>query len=244
MRQVASNNASLISHRTRHSVVKVVVGTEEDAQTFFVHEELVVDRAHFFKSALSGQWLESDDKTVTLSLSLSLSDDDPEVFYTYLQLPYSGKLPIKTCNAAVADNDAIMSNDYIALVRLYILADKLQDAKSRNTVMDAILAHIEESGSLPGMPIVRIIFDGTSEGSPLRSLVVDLVADFGCHKLLRSKRGMPPSEFLLQLSRKLLRRSRAGSRGEYVDAYNPAIYYVEEPESVTSRPQESDAMEA
>ena len=110
--------------------------------------------------------------------------------------------------------------------------------------MDAILAHTEEPGSLPDMPIIHIMFDGTPEGSPLRSLVVDLVVDIGCHKLLRSKRGMPPSEFLLQLSRKLLRRSRAGSRGEYVDAYNPAIYYVEEPESVTSRPQESDAMEA
>jgi len=54
--------------------------------------------------------------------------------------------------------------------------------------MDAILAHTEEPGSLPDMPIIHIMFDGTPEGSPLRSLVVDLVVDIGCHKLLRSKR--------------------------------------------------------
>ncbi|KAF2675899.1 hypothetical protein K458DRAFT_196227 [Lentithecium fluviatile CBS 122367] len=173
------------------TIVKVVVGPEGAEQMYFVHESLLVERSHFFNRALNGKWRESDDKTVLMP------DDEPEIVLAYLQLLYTGNLPIQ-------ESPRDKRKEFEILIELYILADKLQDPKSMNLVIDAFLAQARANKGPAGMRIANAVFDGTSEGSRLRALVVDHFVDRGGEGAVHGKWGEPHPEFLFQLSRRLL----------------------------------------
>ncbi|KAF2641195.1 hypothetical protein P280DRAFT_479621 [Massarina eburnea CBS 473.64] len=204
------------------SIIKVVVGLEGQSQTFFVHERLVTDRAPFFEKALHGQLKESDDKII------ELPDDSPTVFFTYLQLLYTSKLPIKAKIGRPDDKN--LRHEYDILVELYVLAEKLQDVDTRNIAIDAMIAKSRSEKSLPGMYNVQRIFDDTSEGSPLRQFVIDLYAEIGSEQQLHRNCGRPPSDFLYELSRKLLKMPFREVNHHTVDTCDSSVYHVKSPD--------------
>ncbi|KAF1950265.1 hypothetical protein CC80DRAFT_554493 [Byssothecium circinans] len=200
------------------SVIKVVVGLEGQSQTFFVHERLVTDRAAFFEKALHGQWKESDDKIV------ELPDDSSTVFFTYLQLLYTGKMPIKAKTGR--HDEKVSRQEYDILVELYVLAEKFQDVETRNVAIDAMIAKSRIERSVPGMYNVQRVFDDTPEGSPLRKFVIDLCADIGSEQQLHTNCGLPPADFLFELSRKLLKMPFRDVSQHTVDSCDPSTYHV------------------
>ena len=181
----------------------------------------MTDRAPFFEKALHGQWKESDDKVI------ELPDDSPTVFFTYLQLLYTSKLPIKAKNTR--QDDKVSRHEYDILVELYVLAEKFQDVETRNIAMDAMIAKSRSERSVPGMYNVQRIFDDTPEGSPLRKFVTDLYADIGSEHQLHTNCGRPPPDFLFELSRKLLKMPFRDVAQHTVDSCDPSYYHVKPP---------------
>ena len=120
----------------------VLVGPEK--KRFTVYHDMMTDRSGFFKAARSSRWTD-DPRTPT-----DLTDHDPEDFANYLQLVYGGGCipPDEELTQYVKDGTPearssaayrLYNDHYEALFKLYILADKLEDLKAANLVMDEIL---------------------------------------------------------------------------------------------------------
>jgi RNA recognition motif-containing protein len=60
-----------------------------------------------------------------------------------------------------------------ALIKLYVLADKLIDPQTANLVIDALVGHVDALPYLPGTVFVNIVYRCTPTGSPLRALFRD-----------------------------------------------------------------------
>ena len=91
---------------------------------------------------------------------------------------------------------------------MYVLGEKLQDAKAKDTAIDAILAlavesrHGSEELMIPGRSIVTIIYDGTLGDCSARCLLVDLYTFRGTG--LNEENGPFPVDFVTDLVKALL----------------------------------------
>ncbi|KAF2660741.1 hypothetical protein K491DRAFT_774638 [Lophiostoma macrostomum CBS 122681] len=168
-------------------VVEITVGSEKK-ESFCVHKNLICERSAFFANALKPEWVKANGKKI------ELQDDDPEIFSLYLQLLYTDKLPVKGRETPKSSDNLKKSSDRehddfwrskdaecIQICQLYILADKLQDVTSKNTVVDAIIELLQEIevledadlGPFLDFDVINRVYDGTPESSPLRRLMTD-----------------------------------------------------------------------
>ncbi|KAF1920341.1 hypothetical protein BDU57DRAFT_425817, partial [Ampelomyces quisqualis] len=155
--------------------LKVVVGSGNNTREFGVHEALLTSRSEFFDKAMGKGWKEAEEKVV------KLPEDDPDAFALYEQLIYTGNIP--------AFSDA--PDRFISLVRLYVLAEKLQDIKTKNSAVDAIIAKVShESESiassnlfqapcLPSNKAIRIMYEHTPSHCPGRQALLDCYIWYG-----------------------------------------------------------------
>ncbi|KAJ4309787.1 hypothetical protein N0V94_008765 [Neodidymelliopsis sp. IMI 364377] len=172
--------------------------------TFLVHESFLTTRSEFFKRAMNGRWIESATRTI------SLVDDDPHTFALYLNHIYKNEL--STMAKSKEELHALPSSqfskhiheEYMALFRLYVLAEKLQDVSARNEVIATIfwLAFIDrpnENVLIPRCSVVLLVYNGTPRGSFARSLVVDLWSGFPMYNLEQVGPSLP-KDFILDLA--------------------------------------------
>jgi hypothetical protein len=103
-----------------------------------------------------------------------LPEYDPETFKLYIHLLYTGIL------AVVPDpvpDVYFGSLESVALARLYVLAENMQDTDAKDAVVEATLGASRVPGSngycVPGRESIIIIYAGTLKGSPMRKLLVD-----------------------------------------------------------------------
>lgn len=73
------------------------------------HKDLIVSRSDFFTRALNGKWKEGNDNVV------KLPEDEPEIFWLYIQLLYSGKNEKALLFVAFADTYVDTSGAEIVL---------------------------------------------------------------------------------------------------------------------------------
>ncbi|KAJ4313188.1 hypothetical protein N0V94_007071 [Neodidymelliopsis sp. IMI 364377] len=208
------------------SILVVAVGDYAHRETFFVHEKLFVSHSEFFKRAAKEEWLPMDSRKITLP------EDSPVTFRMYAALTYTGSLPVKNA-----------PDEWQSLVRIYILAEKLQDAWAKNRIIDAMHGFFSEHFSrLPMSTIVGNkqdvqistasvveLYDGTPSGSQARKLVVDLYADNGTEDWLKWGSEQLPSEFLFDMTVRLLQK-RPYVFGNVLD--RPSSHYHEKLEAV------------
>ena len=146
----------------------ICVGQQPRQKEFVVHKSFI-SRSEFFRRALNGNWAESDDRTI------NLLEDDPNVFAQYLHFIYTNKFPTKENGATVPE---MARGEYVDLAKIYVLAERLQDTPTKNAVMKRIFtksmkAEADGKTYVPSGKVVRIIYEGTPKGNPIRSLVVD-----------------------------------------------------------------------
>jgi hypothetical protein len=132
---------------------------------------LLTARSRFFQKALFGNWKEAEDRVV------NLPEDDPALFADYIHVLYTGDTP-GLSNPETISNGGESTR---MLCKLCVLAEKLDDVGTKNTVIDALLCSLTKPQTdgniyLPGRVSVGIIYDGTPEGSPARRLMTDLYA--------------------------------------------------------------------
>ncbi|KAM0723838.1 hypothetical protein Q7P37_000828 [Cladosporium fusiforme] len=148
----------------------VLVGKPPAQQQFSVYTDVLTKRSGFFRAARSSQWLSDTKKPA------DLEDEDPEVFSIYLKLVYAGATSLHLLNANAIDGLENMENvkaGYSILIDLYLLADKLQDSKAANEIIDEIIRISDISKFCPCASVVNKAYEFTGENNPLRRLMRD-----------------------------------------------------------------------
>lgn len=162
---------------------------------------MVERNSEFFEAALRKEWKEGLEKTI------ELPEDDAKVFNKYHGWLYTRRL------ATPEGGYAGLDQSFTMLAKLYVLGEKLLDRDFQNSVSDALVsATRDERGprghgsgykgrSFPGPKIIRIVYEGTTTGSPMRRLLTDFYVRHGAGQWIRED-GVDkwPQEFLYDLS--------------------------------------------
>jgi len=119
----------------------------------------------------------------------------------------TGTLPIKD-NSNPSDSAAV-ADEYATLAKLLVLAEKLMDEQAKAAVLAAISARSKEpfsDGNLyyPAIDSVQIIYEGTSEDSPARALLVEMYTESVTSAFVTDKSDAVPKDFLQDLALSLL----------------------------------------
>jgi hypothetical protein len=105
----------------------------------------------------------------------------PEIVAYYMEFVYSNKLPTDIYTTASPGFGKLAG--YTVLAKLYVLAERLLDAKCRNRVLQELvrLRGLALAGQLysPNIAIVNIVYEGTAPGSAARRFLLDLHASHG-----------------------------------------------------------------
>lgn len=103
-----------------------------------------------------------------------LPDDNPELFSAYVGAVYTNNLP--KCKTEKTDNSEERHKVFKMPVDMYILADKLQDVRTSNLVIDSLIKISKEVDLIPTTDsITHLVYEKTPPGSTLRQLLVDFM---------------------------------------------------------------------
>lgn len=194
------------------SFLLVRVGCDAFQQDFLLHEGILCARSEFFRRALNGNWNEKKEQLV------KLPEDDSQTFAFYVSFIYTN---------VVSDTKALqtMTPDgfqahILAVVKLYVLAEKLQDRQAKNEALRTVLSDTAErsfADSLPNAEIVQFMYNNTLQGSLGRRLMVDLWNDVHAASIIKQREGIC-KEFFVDLAHALLGERPSRKR-------NGALFY-------------------
>ncbi|KAF1928819.1 uncharacterized protein M421DRAFT_4659 [Didymella exigua CBS 183.55] len=128
---------------------------------FSIHTSLLTSQSPYFRAALTGPFVESKSKTITLD------DVNPDHFSLLVAWLYTSAVPAPFKDGKPA---------YYTLLHLYSLADRLCMEGLRNAVVDLIADLADQTNSVLTPSDTRILYDGIRDSAPLRDLVLDLFA--------------------------------------------------------------------
>ena len=144
-------------------MVLLIVGREETE--ILVHENVLFKASSVFKTAFTSRFKEGSERTIYLP------DDDAALMDVLVQSLYS---PASKLNGI----DTTME-----LLHLYVLADKYDVVKIKNTICKRVLSslHVERSLSArgkndttcPKFSEVEFIYENTTSTAPMRRVLVD-----------------------------------------------------------------------
>jgi hypothetical protein len=157
------------------SLVTLLVGPEE--RKMVVYETYLSRDSPFFKVALKKQWTEGQTRII------KLPEESTDSMQHYIEHVYSGIVPTHSLTAEKMW-DTEDKHFYDSLAQLYVLAERVLNAKCQNVVIREIfrLSQLEcgplETTIYPDTPAINIIYQGTTPESPARRLVVNFAV---CH---------------------------------------------------------------
>ncbi|KAF2851099.1 hypothetical protein T440DRAFT_395298 [Plenodomus tracheiphilus IPT5] len=185
-----------------------------------IHENLLIDRASFFSRALSSGWKEVEEGLVRLP------EDDPTIFALYGQLLYTGRIPVfertdeqQDYHWSSTENDAqkLCQSEYTSLAQLYVFAEKMQDVKAKNAVVQAIIEKINHHAKqvthysrgrvcFPGPVAITTIYEETASHCPGRQVLIDCYVSYADSDVMDRSDfiNSVPREFLFDLARAAL----------------------------------------
>jgi len=109
--------------------------------------------------------------------TIDLSGDSTDVVLLYVRWLYSEEVQVEISKLDL-DHEARCSaaeKAYIALSSAYVFGEKILDTKFKNAVLLKIHKTNEVFEWSPGPIPAAIVYEGTTEGSPLRRLFADMI---------------------------------------------------------------------
>lgn len=152
---------------------------------FIVHEDMVCAKSKFFRAACSNNWKEGQEKL------MQLPSIEPSTFQAYTEWVYS--------NSLLNVNQSTKS-----LVKLYLVADYLDDVRLRNKSMEALIAFFKRRDTMPSATSIQLIWENTTPSSRLRAWIVDVTAKYCNRESFAHCSDLLPSDFVLQIALKLM----------------------------------------
>lgn len=119
--------------------ITVIVGEDDDGETFYLHEDAATKHSRFFAAALANGWKESEERTIRLP------DEDPEDFSLFARFNYSGIIHSKREGDADEDGDG----EWVRLADSWILGDKLLATTFKDAIIDSIVQKAVKEGNVP-----------------------------------------------------------------------------------------------
>ncbi|KAF2675895.1 hypothetical protein K458DRAFT_425134 [Lentithecium fluviatile CBS 122367] len=91
---------------------------------------------------------------------------------------------------------------------MYILAEKLLDSRTRNRMIDVILARVRgrDKGAFPNVEQIAKAYEHTPETSPIRRLFVDFYADNFTSPWPPEEAALLPKQFFVDVANRALER--------------------------------------
>ncbi|KAI8939388.1 hypothetical protein NX059_003171 [Plenodomus lindquistii] len=202
-------------------LVRVIVGHGDLRKEFLIHRNVIMPRSKFIANRLSGRWSNSEPNTINL---YELDEDlEPDVVARYLEIVYT------------AQNNTDSTDDKFLLFKVYVLAEQMEDVKTRNIVLSAIYERmILPTASFPTNSCIRIIYGGTaSSKNPARRLLVER-ARIRALRSFWTKESKSvdnlPKEFFAELALALFEKGRCTKQESERFRVNIADYLEEEEE--------------
>ncbi|KAF2803316.1 uncharacterized protein BDZ99DRAFT_453580 [Mytilinidion resinicola] len=198
------------------TTVDICVGKEDYREFFSVHDTLLASRSEFFTRAMNGRWKESKERLI------NLPEDSPAVFSLYMHHLYTSKL-------ATAPNEGTpdSGSEHYTLAQLYVFAEKIQDSKCKNDIVDAMVAHTFEGPRLrwPGTRTINTIYRGTAGPCTARRFLVDIHAvERGSAWCANHHREEYPAEFIWDVITRMSER-KPPSHSRIVLSYTGSRYH-------------------
>ncbi|KAF3004770.1 hypothetical protein E8E13_001582 [Curvularia kusanoi] len=167
-----------------------------------------------------------------------MPEDDPEIFATYLHFICTNEfcvLPNTNGETQKEVKDSHLMTQ-MSLVRLYVLAEKLQDVKSKDGILRGIIknCHIvhppDDMRYLLGADPIAVLYKGTPKGSMARRIAVEYKAWEGNAANITSVEW--PKEFLAELAFELMTFGQCehDKKAPYWRRDHPEKYMEEESE--------------
>lgn len=109
------------------------------------------------------------------------------------------------CELAFPARGGLADSGFEALIKLYLLADKLQDLTTANMVMDELISFAAKTGEIPKHAPTSLVYNSTASSSPLRALLSDYwVYQIPTDGVGHLKANDFPKDFLQDVSTKLM----------------------------------------
>ena len=185
------------------NMITLLVGPEEQAMV--VHGDCLSRYSEFFTAALKKEWREGQSRII------KLPEETPPLMGYYIEHLYGGPLPTHKLKAGPLVLDAEQPS-YELLATLYVLGERMLDTYYRNKIIQEFLrlVRFNEYGpsindSWPGPKAVSTIYQGTTEESPARRLMVDFVVNYSNSATYGGFAAADPG-FLMDVGKALLKK--------------------------------------
>jgi len=185
------------------NMITLLVGPEEQAMV--VHGDCLSRYSEFFTAALKKEWREGQSRTIKLPEETLL-----DMGY-YIEHLYGVPLPTHKLKSGPLVLDAEQPS-YELLATLYVLGERMLDTYYRNKIIQEFLrlVRFNEYGpsitdSWPGPKAVSTIYQGTTEESPARRLMVDFVVNYSNSATYGGFAAADPG-FLMDVGKALLKK--------------------------------------
>jgi hypothetical protein len=168
----------------------VLVGTGQQQSCFEVdHDHIMTKRSKFFRAAMSGS-----ERCTSETRRTDLPQHDAAIFHFYLEVLeeessvrdllypeaaelYEKKMPGERTEADKKQYRTVIEtfrqDRYTELVKLYILADYLEDPLTATMVVDEIQLFMGKHVCTPSTKVINLVLDATDEDDGLRLVFAD-----------------------------------------------------------------------
>ncbi|KAI4712710.1 hypothetical protein J4E89_002979 [Alternaria sp. Ai002NY15] len=152
----------------------VVPGYVGETTRLKVHRGVLCKSSKFFQNAVKPEWTHQEERVI------NLPEDLADTVINYVKWLYCDKLAISqilppdalTPEKKAEEKDKI----YVLLAQAYVFGEKMMDLKYKNVVMKVIYGLVGVFRKSMGSESVRILYDGTPSGSPLRRFIAENIA--------------------------------------------------------------------
>jgi len=212
-------DAQLISNRAPHFfemvTFKIIKNCRETAIP--VHKAVACSCSPVFNAAFSGEFIEGQVGIYTIE------DTELTVFKVLTEYMYNRDIPApSSTNDKVVDHQ-LMSEETMALLKLWVLADRYFITHLQNLVMAALMA-IFRKYEMMYKEWLDYVYAATSEGSALRRLFIKAGLLIGAESMERNPEEWFPAGYLMALMREILRHTEGRIRGiDFSDCMVPEI---------------------
>jgi hypothetical protein len=175
--------------------------------TVTAHEDVLRRNSPFFRAALDKKW-QKDAGDI-----LQFPEDQVDVIVAYVDWLYTAKIPNTVRTGHVYA-------DYVFLCNLYVFGEKIQDDLFCNAASSKLLLESDKphnaagDRTIPGASSIRVAYNGTPAGSPLRKLLAAQWAETALPEWVKKPEDICP-EFFFDMIRYLLETRGPRSRDWY-----------------------------
>lgn len=210
----------------------MIVGTGNDSEAFFVHEDIICEKSPFFKAACSKNWIENQEKTVRLP------EQEVEIFRMYLECVYREKveyilltgIPITMSGKKEyikPEDDAGFATAFMSICKLWAAADFLGDTKTQNEIMDCIVGLFSATrNAFASIDAIKLIADCTPLEGGLHRWMIEFVAAVMMPAYVEKIVEALPQTSLVQLLKRLVAHKPAQLRTQLPRPQQSAKYHA------------------